>query len=132
MEIYSKFENSKYSRVFSNQDFGFLELTVEQPKRKDNGELDLKRRKKQPESSLRSTERVRLDKNVNDYFKNEVLPHIDQESWLDLTKTRIGYEINFQQYFYEYQKLESSEVIAEGIKNRRDEIMNLINAIFAD
>ena len=69
---------------------------------------------------------------MNDYFKNEVLPHIDQESWLDLTKTRIGYEINFQQYFYEYQKLESSEVIAKGIKNRRDEIMNLINAIFAD
>ena len=132
MEIYNKFENSKYSRVFSNQDFGFLELTVEQPKRKANGELDLKKGKKQPDSSLRSTEHVRLDQNVNDYFKNEVLPHIDQESWLDLTKTRIGYEINFQQYFYEYQKLESSEVIAEGIKNRRDEIMNLINAIFAD
>lgn len=132
MEIYNKFENSKYSRVFSNQDFGFLELTVEQPKRKANGELDLKKGKKQPDSSLRSTEHVRLDQNVNDYFKNEVLPHIDQESWLDLTKTRIGYEINFQQYFYEYQKLESSEVIAESIKNRRDEIMNLINAIFAD
>ena len=118
--------------MFSNQDFGFLELTVEQPKRKANGELDLKKGKKQPDSSLRSTEHVRLDQNVNDYFKNEVLPHIDQESWLDLTKTRIGYEINFQQYFYEYQKLESSEVIAEGIKNRRDEITNLINAIFAD
>ena len=132
MEIYNKFENSKYSRVFSNQDFGFLELTVEQPKRKANGELDLKKGKKQPDSSLRSTEHVRLDQNVNDYFKNEVLPHIDQESWLDLTKTRIGYEINFQQYFYEYQKLESSEVIAESIKNRRDEIMHPINAIFAD
>ena len=69
---------------------------------------------------------------IRNYFKNEVLPHIDQESWLDLTKTRIGYEINFQQYFYEYQKLESSEVIAESIKNRRDEITNLINAIFTD
>ena len=132
MEIYNAFEDGKYSRVFNNQDFGFLELTVEQPKRKANGELDLKKGKKQPDSNLRSTERVRLDQNVNEYFTNEVLPHIDEESWLDLTKTRIGYEINFQQYFYEYQKLESSVVLAEGIKTRRDEIMNLINAIFAD
>lgn len=132
MDIYDAFEDGKYSRVFNNQDFGYLELIVEQPKRKADGELDLKKGKKQPDSSLRSTERVRLDQNVNEYFIKEVLPHIDQEAWLDLTKTRIGYEINFQQYFYEYQKLEESSVIAEGIKSRSVEIMNLINAIFAD
>lgn len=139
--IYDAFEDGKHSRVFNNTDFGFLELTVEQPKRKADGELDLKKGKKQPDSSLRSTERVRLDQNVNEYFNQEVLPHIDQEAWLDLTKTRIGYEINFQQYFYEYQKLDSSLEIENRLKKRmfgdaehpeRKSIVELINAIFAD
>lgn len=141
MAIYDSFEDGKHSRVFNNADFGFLELTVEQPKRKADGELDLKKGKKQPDRSLRSTERVRLDQNVNEYFTEEVLPHIDQEAWLDLTKTRIGYEINFQQYFYEYQKLDSSLDIEDRLKKRmfgdaehpeRKSIVELINAIFAD
>lgn len=132
LDIHNAFDGGKYSRVFRNEDFGYLELTVEQPKRKANGELDLKKGNKQPDSKLRSTERVALDKDVQAYFEQEVLPHIDPEAWLDLAKTRIGYEINFQQYFYEYKQLEPSADIAERISARRDEITNLINAIFAD
>lgn len=132
LDIYNAFENGKFSRVFSNNDFGFLELTVEQPKRKANGELELKKGCKVADSSLRSTERVRLDQNVSEYFTNEVLPHIDNEAWLDLAKTKIGYEINFQQYFYEYKQLEPSTAIGERINNRRNEIVDLINAIFAN
>ncbi len=132
MKIYNSFEDGKYSRVFRTQDFGFLELTIEQPKRNADGELVLKKGAKQPDSSLRSTERVRLDQDVNEYFTREVLPHIDQEAWIDLAKTRIGYEINFQQYFYEFQQLEPSEAIADRVKARQEEIMSNINAIFAD
>ncbi len=132
MKIYDSFEDGKYSRVFKTQDFGFLELTIEQPKRNADGELVLKKGAKQPDSSLRSTERVRLDQDVNEYFTREVLPHIDQEAWIDLAKTRIGYEINFQQYFYEFQQLEPSEAIAYRVKARQEEIMSNINAIFAD
>ena len=132
MSIYDGFENGEYSRVFRNKEFGFLELTIEQPKRNSNGELELKKGKKQADSNLRSTERVRLDENVNEYFAKEVLPNIDKESWIDLAKTRIGYEINFQQYFYKYQELESSEVIAERLKARQQEIISNINAIFAN
>lgn len=132
MEIYNSFENGKYSRVFSNQKFGFLELTIEQPKRNADGELIMKKGIMQPDSSLRCTERVRLDQDFKDYFYKEVLPHIDQDSWIDFNKTRIGYEINFQQYFYEFQQLESSETIAERVKARQQEIMSNINAIFAD
>lgn len=132
LDIYNAFENGKFSRVFSNNDFGFLELTVEQPKRKADGELELKKGNKVADSGLRSTERVRLDQNVNGYFTNEVLPHIDKDAWLDLTKTKIGYEINFQQYFYEYRKLEESTSIAERISTRQQEIMSIVASIFND
>lgn len=132
LDIYNAFDDGKYSRVFRNEDFGYLELTVEQPKRKANGELDMKKGNKQPDSKLRSTERVQLDKDVQAYFEQEVLPHIDPESWLDLAKTRIGYEINFQQYFYEYKQLEPSADIAERISARQQEIMNMVASIFND
>lgn len=130
--IYNAFDCDKYSRVFRNEDFGYLELTVEQPKRKANGELDMKKGAKQPDSKLRSTERVQLDKDVQAYFEQEVLPHIDPESWLDLAKTRIGYEINFQQYFYEYKQLEPSTDIAKRISVRQQEITNMVASIFND
>lgn len=84
------------------------------------------------DSGLRSTERVSLDQNVNEYFTNEVLPHIDKDAWLDLTKTKIGYEINFQQYFYEYKNLEASTSIAERINTRQQEIMSIVSSIFND
>ncbi len=132
MDIYNNFTDGKFSRVFKTTDFGFLELTVEQPKRNADGKLELKKGNRQADSNLRSTERVALDANVQEYFKSEVLPHIDEDSWLDLAKTRIGYEINFQQYFYEYTKLEDSASIAERIQSRRNELTSLINSIFAD
>lgn len=132
LDIYNAFENDKHSRVFLNEDFGYLELTVEQPKRKANGDLDLKKGVKQPDSKLRSTERVQLDKDVQAYFEQEVLPHIDPESWLDLAKTRIGYEINFQQYFYEYKQLEPSADIAKRISARQQEITDMVASIFND
>ena len=111
MDIYNAFEDGKYSRVFDNKKFGYLEITIEQPQRNEKGELVLQRGEKVGSSDLRSTERVKLDADVKDYFQKEVLPHIDQESWIDLAKTRIGYEINFQQYFYEFKKLEPAETI---------------------
>lgn len=132
LDIYNAFENGKFSRIFNNKEFGFLELTVEQPKRKADGELELKKGIKVVDSGLRSTERVSLDQNVNEYFTNEVLPHIDKDAWLDLTKTKIGYEINFQQYFYEYKNLEASTSIAERINTRQQEIMSIVSSIFND
>ncbi len=132
MKLYDEFDNSDYSKIFDNQDFGYLELTVEQPKRNGNGELELKKGKPVADASLRSTERVPLKKDALRYFEEEVKPHIDQDAWIDITKTRIGYEINFQQYFYKYQRLESSEVLESKIKEGQKEIMDLINSIFAD
>ena len=132
MDIYNAFEDGKYSRVFDNKKFGYLEITIEQPQRNEKGELVLKRGEKVGSSDLRSTERLALDADVKEYFQKEVLPHIDQESWIDLAKTRIGYEINFQQYFYEFKKLEPAETIEKSIKDRSTEIMSLINAIFAE
>lgn len=108
MDIYNNFENKDKSRVFNNNDFGYFEFIVEQPKRKADGSLEMKSGQKVADPNLRSTERVRIDQDIMDYFRNEVLPHIDPESWIDFIKTRIGYKIDFQRYFFEYKKPKSS------------------------
>jgi type I restriction enzyme M protein len=50
---------------------------------------------------------------ISEYFAREVLPHV-ADAWIDWTKTKVGYEINFTKYFYEYKPLRSlAEIRAE-------------------
>ena len=37
-------------------------------------------------------------------MEKEVLPHVP-DAWVDHSKTKVGYEINFTKYFYEYKPL---------------------------
>ena len=43
---------------------------------------------------------------IDEYFKREVKPHLPN-AWIDTNKTKIGYEINFTKYFYEFKPLRS-------------------------
>src|SRR5699024_10551039 len=62
---------------------------------------------------LRDTEIVPLTDDIEDYFEREVLPHVP-DAWIDEEHTRVGYEIPFTRYFYQYTKLRpSSEIKAE-------------------
>ena len=47
-------------------------------------------------------------------MKREVLPHVP-DAWVDESKTKIGYEINFTKYFYEYKALRSLDEIRADI-----------------
>lgn len=54
-----------------------------------------------------------MNVDIEEYFASEVLPHVP-DAWIDFTKTRIGYEVNFTKYFYEYKGLRpSAEIKAE-------------------
>ena len=62
--------------------------------------------------------------NVNDYYEREVKPHIP-DSWMDRSKDKIGYEINFTKYFYKFTPLRSLEDISQDLKSLDDEIKRL-------
>src|SRR5207245_187820 len=50
---------------------------------------------------------------INDYIKTEVLPFAP-DAWVDLDKTKIGYEIALTRYFYQYVQPRSlAEIDAE-------------------
>ena len=132
LDIYTTFEEGTHSKIFDNEYFGFYSLTVEQPLRDKDGELVLKKGVKQADSKKKDTENVPLGSDVMEYFNNEVLPHIDSESWLELSKTRIGYEINFTKYFYEYTALRSSSDIRKEILTSEKNISAMINELFGE
>ena len=82
----------------------------------------------EPESDLRDTENVPLAEIIHTYFQREVQPHV-AEAWIDLDKTKIGYEISFNKYFYQHKPLRSLEEVAQEIVELERENEGLIMEI---
>jgi type I restriction enzyme M protein len=80
------------------------------------------------ESDLRDYENVPLKENIYDYFLHEVKPHVE-EAWIDLDKTKIGYEISFNKYFYQHKPLRSIEEVTKEILELEQENDGLIAEI---
>lgn len=118
--LYGNFIETEISKIFNNEDFGYTKITVERPMRDENGELVLKKGKKQPDSSLRDTENVPLNEDIQEYFKREVLPFAP-DAWIDEKKSKIGYEIPFTRYFYKYEAPKpSAEIMAEILELEKE------------
>lgn len=132
LKLYLDFVENDCCKIMGNREFGFYQLTIEQPQRDDDGNLVKDRRgNKVADTSKRdSTENVGLDTKVKEHFATEVLPHIDPESWIDVSKTKIGYEINFNQYFAKFEEMRSSVDAKQSYLKREAEITALILDLF--
>ncbi len=114
-EIYNEFKEGSYCKIFDNEDFGYNRITVERPKRNEKGEIEKDRKGNiMPDADLRDFENIPLKEDVEKYFKREALPHLP-DAWIDHSKTKVGYEINFTKYFYKYTPLRSLEDIRADI-----------------
>lgn len=81
-------------------------------------------------TDLRDTENVPLKEQIHEYFLREVKPHVD-EAWIDLDKTKIGYEISFNKYFYRHKPLRDLEEVAEDILKLEEKSEGLIHEILS-
>ncbi|NDD66437.1 SAM-dependent DNA methyltransferase [bacterium] len=122
--IYQKFEENECCKIYPNRFFGYTKVVIEQPLM-ENGELKKDRQgNPKPDPSKRDHERVPLSESVEDYYEREVTPYLPN-SWMDRTKDKIGYEINFTKYFYKFTPLRSLEEISKDLKSLDDEIQQL-------
>ena len=122
--IYQKFEENEFCKIYPNSFFGYTKVVVEQPLI-ENGELKKDRQgNPKPDTSKRDSERVPLSESIEDYYEREVKPHL-LDSWMDRSKDKIGYEINFTKYFYKFTPLRSLEEISKDLKSLDDEIQQL-------
>ena len=128
-QLYTNFETTKDCKIFNNDDFGFYQLTVEQPLYDAKGKIQLDKFKTpKPDSKKRDKENVPLTADIEKYFENEVMPHVP-DAWIDFDKTRIGYEINFTKYFYEYKGLRAATEVKTEIVTLENEIASLLTEL---
>ncbi len=132
LNLYLAFEDNEYCRIYDNSSFGKLYLTIEQPKRDEKGVLALKKGQKQADSDKRDFESVPLDCDIEEYFNEKILPFVDKESWIDISKTRISYEINFTQYFYQYKSLRPSSEVLKDILSREERLKSLLRELIGE
>ncbi|HVA65906.1 MAG TPA: class I SAM-dependent DNA methyltransferase [Elusimicrobiota bacterium] len=79
----------------------------------------------EPDPELRDYENVPLKEKIADYMRREVLPHVP-DAWVDESKTKVGYEINFNRYFYKYVPPRPLEEIEGDLQKIEKEIAGLL------
>jgi type I restriction enzyme M protein len=136
-QLYGNFEENEFCKILPNEFFGYWRITVEQPLKED-GKVVKTKGKPKPDTALRDYENIPfLVKNndgklvpqtIEEYFKREVTPHLP-EAWIDHSKTKVGYEINFTKYFYEFKPLRSlaeirADILALEQKTSETQIFN--------
>jgi type I restriction enzyme M protein len=123
-KIYQEFKENEFCKIYPNSFFGYTKVVVERPL-VENGELKKDRHgNPKPDISKRDSERISLSESIEDYYEREVKPHLP-DSWMDRSKDKIGYEINFTKYFYKFTTLRSLEEISKDLKSLDDEIKQL-------
>jgi type I restriction enzyme M protein len=82
----------------------------------------------EPDPDLRDFENVSLKDDIDAYFEREVRPHLP-DAWMDRTKDKVGYEINFNRHFYKYTPPRPLEKIDAELKQAEEEIMRLLREV---
>ena len=90
----------------------------------------------EPDSELRDTESVPLAEPVEAFFEREVKPHVP-DAWIDTARRDekdgqvgiIGYEINFNRYFYRYTPPRPLEEIETDIRSIETDIMRMLSEV---
>jgi type I restriction enzyme M protein len=87
----------------------------------------------EPDTELRDTESVPLAESVEAFFEREVRPHV-ADAWIDTSRRDpkdgqvglVGYEINFNRYFYRYTPPRPLEEIEADIRGIEADILRML------
>jgi type I restriction enzyme M protein len=90
----------------------------------------------EPDPELRDYENVAFGEDVKAYFGREVQPYVPN-AWIDQGYRdhkdgevgRVGYEINFNRYFYEYQPPRPLQEIEADIREVQEEIVEMLREV---
>lgn len=120
LNSYLNFQENEISKIYENSYFGYTKVQVEQPLVEDGEIVKLKSGNPKPNTKLRDYERIPLTESIDDYYEKEIKPHLPN-SWMERSKDKIGYEINFRKQFYIYESpRQSSEIIDEILDIDKD------------
>lgn len=81
--------------------------------------------KPEPDTSLRDTENVPWNEDVDEYVAREVLPFVP-DAWVDHSKTKEGAEIPFTRHFYKYVPPRPLEEIDRDLNEVMDQLRTML------
>jgi type I restriction enzyme M protein len=77
------------------------------------------------DANLRDFENVPLKEDANASFQREVLPHVP-DAWLDRSKDKTGYEVNFSRYFDSGQSARALSEIDAELERSEHQVLGLL------
>ena len=128
-KLFIDFETNEYSIILDNTNFGYSQIIVHQPEKDEQGNVVLDSKgKPKSDAKLRDIENIPLKESIDDFFETEVLPFVP-DAWYNTKETKIGYEVNFAKYFYQYQAPRTLAAITNDILAIEQETENLLKEI---
>ncbi len=82
------------------------------------------------DADLRDFENVPLTEDVDEYFEREVKPHVP-DAWMDRSKDKVGYEINFNRHFYVFTPPRPLADIDADLKKAEENVVRLLREVTA-
>lgn len=134
LDLYMKFEENEYSKIFDNKEFGYWKITVLQPLLTPKGQPQKdKKGQMKPDKELTDTEQVPLTYpgGIEAFMEKEVRPFAPH-AWVDEDKTVIGYELSFTKYFYKPVQLRTLEEITADLRMLETQSQGLMAEILGD
>ena len=123
------------SKVFDTKFFGYRKVTVDRPLA-EGKTGKFKKGEKPYDKDLRDTENIPLTEDIDAYMTREVLPHVP-DAWVNVDVKddkdgqpgKVGYEINFNRYFYVYKAPRAPHVIADEIREMEKRFVELMKGV---
>lgn len=125
------FEETPISKIFDNSEFGYWEITVDRPKRDEQGVIiKNKRGKIEIDKTLRDKEQVPLtyEGGIEAFVQNEILPYTP-DAIVNTDDYVIGYELSFTKYFYKPKQLRTLDEIRADIRAIEESTKGLLDNI---
>ena len=117
-KLYGDFAENEFVKILPNEFFGYWRVVVERPQKDENDAVvTVREGSPKADPNLRDYENIPflrkdskdaggkfIPQSIDEYFQREVKPHLP-DAWIDESKTKTGYEINFTKFFYEFKPL---------------------------
>jgi type I restriction enzyme M protein len=122
--IYTNFEENKNSKIYQNDYFGYKKIETYEPLLKDGKLLKDKHGEIKPDKSSKGTEKIAINEDIEKFSNKHLKPYV-KDIIVDFKSEKIGYEINFNNEFYQFTPLRSLEEIKDDILKINEEINQL-------
>lgn len=117
VDLYLNNESNKYSKIYSNEEFGYHSVRIK------HSEKDFK-----SNHDIKDFEYIPLKEDIDEYIKNEVKPFTPNAK-PNKKNIKVGYSVNFIERFHFAKEYRELKEIVEDIEAMESKTLGLLNTV---